>query len=451
MYFFYSLLLGLGFLILLPRFVFDGFKKGKYAAGFRERLGLLSPIPDQAGPVIWVHCVSVGETQAARPLVQGLRNRYPNHSIAVSTITVTGQKLAREIFTQEVEKVFYFPFDWRWIVRRTIKAIKPAAVVIMETELWPGFLRECEVQQIPVAIVNGRISERSFRRYRLIRGFMKRVLNSVSLALMQTEKDAARLGALGMSDDKIFVAGNIKFDAGNTSAGGQLAASLKERFQLSSDRPLVLAASTHAPEERMVLQAFSQLTEVTNRPRLMVAPRHPERFNEVAAMIKASGFKWTRRSETAKSDDEHADVILLDSIGELQSIYSLASIVFVGGSIAKTGGHNIVEPAGVGACVITGAYTYNFQAIVETFVNAGAVIQLPRLLDHQAAAELARVISELLANPAQQEKYGRFAAALVEQNRGTTERTLELLKTILPSHARTITPISVSLQSAPTS
>src|SRR6266550_7199497 len=169
MYFIYSLLLGLGFLLLLPRFLIDAFRHGKYVAGFRERLGSLSPLTNDGRPVVWIHCVSVGETQAARPLVRAIRARFPEHLIAISTITATGQNLAREVFEHDAAKVFYFPFDWRWVVRRTLKAIKPDAVLVMETELWPGFLRECQQQHIPVAIVNGRLSEQSFRRYRLIR------------------------------------------------------------------------------------------------------------------------------------------------------------------------------------------------------------------------------------------------------------------------------------------
>src|SRR6266446_1241804 len=240
MYFIYSLLLAVGFLILLPRFLYDAFRHGKYVAGFRERLGTLSPVTGQ--PLIWIHCVSVGETQAARPLVLELKKQLPNFCIAISTTTLTGQNLAREIFKNNAEKIFYFPFDWRWTVRRTLKALRPEAVLIMETELWPGFLRECEQQQIPVVVMNGRLSERSFRRYRLFRGFMSRVLRGVSLAIMQTEPDAVRL-------------------------------------------------------------------------RLLIAPRHPERFDEVAALIEASSISWARRSASPEATDATARVVLLDTIG----------------------------------------------------------------------------------------------------------------------------------------
>lgn len=434
MYFLYSLLLGLGFLILLPRFVIDAFRHGKYVAGFRERLGSVSPIRNEGRPVIWLHSVSVGETQAARPLVKGIKTRFPNHSIVVSTTTATGQRLAREIFKDEVERVFYFPFDWRWAVRKTLNAIKPEAVLLMETELWPGFLRECEHRNIPVAIVNGRLSDQSFGRYRLIKGFMKRVLGSLKMAIMQTEADAERLRALGMKENKTFVAGNLKFDAGALPTNGAATTEFRERFRLEKDAPVILAASTHAPEERLILQTLKKIAALNGlRPRLIIAPRHPERFTEVAGLIKAAGFRWTRRSASADGVDRQCEVILLDSIGELAAFYPLATIVFVGGSIAKTGGHNILEPAAVGACVVTGPHTFNFRLIVETFVEAGAVVQLPRLPEPESFDQLAQVFSELISDPSRRHELGKRAQKLVNRNRGATERTLELLEPMLGS------------------
>ncbi|MBC8032408.1 MAG: 3-deoxy-D-manno-octulosonic acid transferase [Pyrinomonadaceae bacterium] len=432
MYFIYSLLLALGFLILLPRFLFDAFRHGKYVAGFRERLGLLTPLQTNGRTVIWIHCVSVGETQAARPLVQSLKQRFPNHSIAVSTTTLTGQNVAREVFKNDVEKVFYFPFDWRWILRRTLTAVNPAAVLIMETELWPNFLRECEARRIPVAIVNGRLSEQSFRRYKLIKGFISRVLSSLSLAAVQTEADAQRLRALGLDAAKIFVAGNTKFDAGAASSTGTLTTEFRDRFKLGPAAPLIVAASTHAPEERIILNALKGVRLVSElQPRLMIAPRHPERFREVAALIQASGFPTTNRTAPTSPSDSACEVILLDSIGELPTVYSLASIVFVGGSIANAGGHNILEPAAVGASVITGAHTQNFKQIVETFVEAEAVIQLPPLSESEATIAMANAFEQLLLDPDKRSELGRRAFSLVNQNRGATERTLDLLSSIL--------------------
>ncbi|MGH9932482.1 MAG: 3-deoxy-D-manno-octulosonic acid transferase [Pyrinomonadaceae bacterium] len=451
MYFIYSLLLGLGFLILLPRFLLDAFRHGKYVAGFRERLGSLSPIAKDSRRVVWIHCVSVGETQAARPLVQGIKARFPETLIAISTITLTGQNLAREIFKHDAAMVFYFPFDWRWVVRRTLKAIDPDAVLVMETELWPGFLRECKNQQIPVALVNGRLSAQSFRRFSLIRRFMSRVLSSLSLALMQTEADAERLRALGMDTDKTFVFGSMKFDAGTMPAADSLTAEFRQRFGLADDSALILAASTHAPEERIMLDALKQTrSKSESRPRLMIAPRHPERFAEVAALVERSGFGWTRRTNAAADADRQADVILLDSIGELQSVYSAASLVFVGGSIAMTGGHNILEPAAVGACVITGAYTYNFHSIVESFVEAVAIVQLPPLSDSEATVQLANTISELLAEPSRRLEMGTRARSLVNDNRGATERTLQALDSLITTAANaSASPRPLSANSAP--
>lgn len=452
MYFIYSLLLGLGFLILIPRFAFDAFRHGKYVAGFRERLGSVTPMPKDGRPVVWLHCVSVGETQAARPLVQGIRKRFPEYAIAISTITLTGQKLAREILKHEADKVFYFPFDWRWIARKTLKAINPAAVLLMERELWPGFLRECQAQQIPVAIVNGRLSERSFRRYGWIKSFMSRVLGGIKVAIMQTEDDAQRFRALGMDPDKTFVCGSLKFDAGTTPVTHFLTQELNKRFSLDGGSPLILAASTHAQEERIILEALKLINSKSGlQPRLLIAPRHPERFGEVATLIEASGFQWTRRTAPEKQNDQQSQVILLDSIGELQSVYSLASIVFVGGSIANTGGHNVLEPAAAGACVITGAHTFNFQLIVENFVNAGAIIQLPPLSDSEAAVELANVSSELLTNPARRKQIGDHARRLVKENRGATERSLDLLSSILLYSGNVVENVnSLRAQSAPT-
>jgi 3-deoxy-D-manno-octulosonic-acid transferase len=443
MYFIYSLLLGLGFLILLPRFLLDGFRHGKYVAGFRERLGSVSPIEKNGRPVAWIHCVSVGETQAARPLVRSIRQRFPESLIAISTITLTGQNLAREVFKLDAARVFYFPFDWPWVVRRTLSAINPDTVLIMETELWPGFLRECKQQQIPVAIVNGRLSEQSFRRYRLIRPFMTRVLSSLSLAIMQTEADGERLRSLGMDASKILVSGNLKFDAGTIPPTDSLTREFRERFRLADDSDLILAASTHSSEEVIILNSFRQVisrieTKTQAKPRLMIAPRHPERFTEVADLLKSSGLRWTRRTSPSDASDGQAEVVLLDSIGELDSIYPLASIVFVGGSIAKTGGHNILEPAALGASVITGPHTYNFQSIVETFVKADAIIQLKPMSDSAAIVALANVISDLLADPERRRELGRLAKSLVTENRGATERTIESLRSILSNPASAV-------------
>ncbi len=432
MYFVYSLLLTLGFVLLLPRFIFDAFRHGKYVAGFGERLGWLRPLEATGHRVIWLHCVSVGETQAARPLVKGIRKRFPDQLLVVSTITLTGQQLARELFSEEAARIIYFPFDWRWTVRRALTAVQPSAVLLMETEIWPNFLRECQRQQIPAAIVNGRISNQSFRRYKLIRSFVSRVLNCLSLAAMQANADAERISTLGIDQGKVFVTGNLKFDAGSIPFSNTVAAEFRKRFNISNDAPLILAASTHAPEESILLEAIQRLANPSGSSvRLILAPRHPERFSEVAELMAKSGLDWSRRTSAAGPMDENCSVILLDTIGELASLYSLASVVFVGGSIAKHGGHNIIEPAATAAAIVTGAHTHNFDAIVKAFVANGALIQLPPASAEVLKVEIARVFEELLLNKQHRDQLGQRARRLVEQNLGATDRTLKLLDSIL--------------------
>ena len=451
MYFIYSVLLSIAFLILLPRFLFDALRHGKYVAGFRQRLGDVQPILDPHTPLIWIHAVSVGEAQAARPLVQELKTRFPDISLAISTTTRTGQELAHDIFKDDAVSIFYFPFDWRWTVRRVLSTIRPTAVIILETELWPGFLRECRNQKVPVAIVNGRLSGQSFRRYRLVKRFISRVLSFITLAIMQTDADANRLIELGMEPENVRVSGSVKFDAGLSPATTSAADYFDERFALNSPAPIILAASTHAPEERIILESFKQILTRQPDARLLIAPRHPERFNDVASLIELSGLSYSRRTKPAVVADRTNSVILLDSIGELQSVYSLATIVFVGGSIARTGGHNILEPAAVGACVVTGGYTHNFQAIVETFSKADALVQLSPMPEAEAREELTTVLTGLLVDHARRADIGARAKKLVNQNRGATQRTVDWLEPLLLSSPDAVGQVSsLSVQDAST-
>ena len=424
MYLAYSLLLSLGLLLSTPYFLFQALAHRKYIDGLRERLGFLPAISAQ--PVIWVHCVSVGETQAARPLVERLRKELPHHSLVVSTVTLTGQKLASDLFRNQAARIFYFPFDWRWSVRRALKAISPAAVLVMETELWPNFLRECKARHIPVAVVNGRISRKSFGRYHMIRFFLRRVFADLELAVMQSERDAERIRELGMARERIFTSGNLKFDASVV----EQKTDVSFRFGLDAEVPLVLAASTHAPEEKIVLESFKSLRQ-SQPARLMLAPRRPERFNEVAELIETSGFSWARRTNTPQVGDANAEVILLDTIGELPAVYSLATVVFVGGSLVDRGGHNVLEPAAHGVAVVTGAHTHNFQAIVDLLREANAIVQLPPLADADAVHALAEVFRRLLTDPDWRTQLGSRAKALVAANQGATERTMKLITPLL--------------------
>jgi 3-deoxy-D-manno-octulosonic-acid transferase len=434
MYLFYSLLLTAGTVALLPLFLYKALRHGKYVAGIKERLGQLSFTNQEQRPVIWLHCVSVGETQAARPLAQALLEQFPSHALVVSTVTRTGQEVARKVFAGEAAAVFYLPFDWAWSVRRALRKVNPRYVLIMETELWPNFLRECRRRGVRIALVNGRLSERSFRGYKLIGRFSRRIVQCLDLALMQSEADAERIRALGLRAERVAVSGNLKFDADAAKDKQALGLELGTRFQLgSADHPLIVAASTHKPEEHIMIEALKRLRAISSAPapRLLIAPRHPERFNETAALLDSSGLTWTRRTNPQHESDAVCDCILLDSIGELRAVYDQASIVFVGGSLARNGGHNVLEPAEVGACIVTGAHTANFKAIMDNFLERDALIQLPALSEAEAIVELARLFAELLSDEARRDSMGERARAVVESNRGATARTIKLLAPML--------------------
>ncbi len=453
MFFLYSLLLAVAVLALLPVFLLDALRHGKYVAGLSERMGGVPALAAEGRPVIWLHCVSVGETQAARPLVRLLRERFPTHQLAVSTTTLTGQRLAREVFRAEGAHVFYFPFDWAWSVRRALRRVRPALVVVLETELWPRFLHECRARSVPVALVNGRLSERSFRGYRKIAPFIRRVVGALTLAVVQTEQDAARLRALGLPAERIRVAGNLKFDAPAEADPHPLTDALRERFGFDDARPLVVAASTHAPEESLLLEAFKLLRAATPqlRPRLLLAPRHPERFNEVAALLAASGLAWTRRSNALAVTDANAELVLLDSIGELRAAYPLAALVFVGGSLAPVGGHNVLEPAAHARCIVTGAHTFNFAAIMHDFLDRQALLQLPALDARHAPHALARTFQELLIDDERRRAYGTRARAALAESRGATARTVDLLTPLLQEKTEVRGQRSVQKHTQPTS
>jgi 3-deoxy-D-manno-octulosonic-acid transferase len=422
MFFVYSLLYTISFILLTPFFLL---KSGKYFSGFKQRFGSLPKLPESDKKTIWLHCVSVGETNAARPLVEKLLENFPDYRLVISNTTKTGHNLASRIFAEKAEMVFYFPFDWKFTVKRSLKNIKPDIVLLMETELWFNFIREAHKSGAKVAIVNGRISEKSFNRYAIITNAMRWVLHYVDLALVQTQIDARRFSDLGLRRTKIKVIGSLKFDQDRDATESALTQQLAERFAVSEDAPIVLAASTHSPEEKWILEAFKEVYKSAEGklPRLMIAPRHPERFDEVKQIIKNSGFDWATRSENPSSRDKAAEVILIDSIGELRATFPLASIVFVGGSLIKHGGQNVLEPASAKKAIITGFYTMNFEEIVNDFVAREAIVQLPKLSESEIVPKLTEVILELLKDDKQRLKLAENAATLMRVSRGSTKRT----------------------------
>jgi 3-deoxy-D-manno-octulosonic-acid transferase len=435
MYFIYSLLLTVGFVLLLPRFLLDAMRSGKYVTGLRQRLGNIPKINSNGKRVVWLHCVSVGEARAAQSLVRELKNKFPNLVLVVSTTTVTGQNLAREIFRDHAAAVFYFPIDWAWTVRRTLRAIQPSAVLVMETEIWPRLFREARKRNVPVALLNGRISEKSFRRYKLVRPFIARALSDLTFASMQTESDATRIAQLGLPSQQLRVSGNLKFDSAAASIDENRTSEIRSRFGFNGSRPLIVAASTHDSEEAVLVEAFRQIRQQHPDARLVIAPRHPERFESVASLLANCGFKFARRSAATSPDDTDADIILLDSIGELTAVYSLAAVAFVGGSIAPHGGHSVIEPAAFGVCTITGWHTHNFAAVTKALLDEGGLIQLAHTVE--PATEIARTTNQLLSDNTRREEIGRRAQAVCEAGKGATNRTLDMIAGLLtapPAH-----------------
>lgn len=431
MFFVYSLLLTIAFVLMSPLFFL---RREKYASGFSQRLGNYPEFKHDGRPVIWLHCVSVGETNAARPLVDALHRSFPSHRIVISTTTKTGQELAERIFADKADTVFYFPFDWKFSVKRALETFKPTVVLLMETEIWPRLIREIHLSGAHVAIVNGRLSEKSFKRYLYVKGFVRNVLGFVDMALMQDEKDASRIDQLGLDPAKIFVTGNLKFDQNLSTDEMELTRVFRERFGIDGTKPLIAAASTHEPEERWILESLDG--ELGHRCRLLIAPRHPERFDDVANLLRDSPYSFVKRTREITDQDKEVDIILLDSIGELRAVYPLAEIVFVGGSLIPHGGQSILEPASLGKPIVTGPHTMNFDAVVSEFLENDALIQLPE--SHQEYEITERLyealVNTLLDNAERRQTLGQNAAAVMgRSNNLATERTIEQLRQMISS------------------
>lgn len=430
MYFAYSLLLTIGFLLMLPMFLL---RREKYASGFRQRLGNYPRFEHDDRRVIWLHCVSVGETNAARPLVDAIRKEFPQHRLVISTTTKTGQDLAQKIFSDKADAIFYFPFDWKFSVRRALVNFRPWLVLLMETEIWPRLIHEAKLSGARVAIINGRLSQRSFTRYSKVAAFVSMVMGDVDLALMQGEDDARAIQGLGINPERIRETGNIKFDLEVSTDEVEIANRLRRRFSFGDGGYLIVAASTHSPEERLLLKAFEKAREsLQTKPRLLIAPRHPERFDDVEALVRDAGISIVRRSETESTWDKQADVVLLDTIGELRGVLSLGDIVFIGGSLIPHGGQSVLEPAAFGKAIITGPHTHNFDSIIEAFLRHKALVQLDLESDEECyISPLADKLVGLLVDPVERESLGRNARALMDANRGATSRAVEMIKSLM--------------------
>jgi len=416
-YLLYSLILALGFVLALPWFLWKDRSSGKYSRSFRERMGRLPASLDAGGrPSIWIHAVSVGEVLAARTLVEPLRRRLPAHNVFVSTTTVTGHAVARQALSG-VDGLFFAPFDWPSPVRQALDRLRPSLLLLIETEIWPNLIHEARRRGTRVAVVNGRISPRSFARYRRIRAFLRPVLAEVDVFLMQEPSHVRRIVEMGAPPARVRALGNLKFDALEPA---QISDDLSRLFADGHAGPTWVAGSTVAGEEELVLRAFRQVREAVPDARLVLAPRHPERFGAVPALVEAAGFRCARRS-ISESGWDGAEVLLLDTLGELASVYPVATAVFVGGSLVPAGGHNVLEAAVAGKAIVVGPHMENFQEIADRFRDEGGMIQVA------TAEDLAPEVISLLTDVTRRRSVGTRAQELIEASRGALRETVEAL------------------------
>jgi 3-deoxy-D-manno-octulosonic-acid transferase len=427
----YSAALAAAFLITLPYWLLQMLRQQKYRAGLLEKLGSVSTrlrLLAQQEQVIWVHAVSVGEVLAIAGLIEELRRRSPRHKIFVSTTTDTGQALARKRFGEDC--VFYFPMDFAFAIRPYLRALHPQMVVIAETEFWPNFMRLAHASGARIAIVNARISDRSWPRYRRFRSLIGKVLAHVDLFLAQTPDDAARLRGIGADPQRVRISGNLKFDIAPL-AHSPFVDQLRNSFETHDTAPILVCGSTVEGEEPLLLDVFRQLLPQYPQAVMILAPRHPERFDAVATLLKQSSIGFSRRSAwggktNGKTDSESLSgkIFLLDTIGELAAVYALADIAFVGGSLVRRGGHNIIEPALHGAAIVVGNHTENFRDIVKLFQSRDAIRIAP-------PSQLQQVFSELLADDNQRKALGQRAAETIRSQMGATIRTADALQELL--------------------
>ena len=431
MYSLYSVLVLVIAVLAAPWFVYQALRHKKYVASLGQRMGYLPVSFNIDGDEsIWVHAVSVGEVLTARPLISDLKRRYPDLRLFLSTTTLAGQQLARRS-VQDVDAVFYFPFDLGIFVRRTLDLVRPRLFIMMETEIWPIVLRECRRRGVRTAVVNGRLSARSFPRYRMVRPLMKRVLDHVDRFLVQSEESARRFIELGADPSRVVVTGSLKFDSLDLS---NTAARSRDRvlrfFRVPASRPVIVAGSTMKGEETVVLRAFRRLRASAPNALLVLAPRNPERFAEVEQLVRSEGWKTSRRTDLAVDTEPRVDVVVLDTIGELATVYQIATVVFVGGSIVATGGHNVLEPAVFGKPIVFGPHMENFAEIADAFVTNGAGVQL------SGEQQLDEVFLTLMGDPVRRARLGAAARALVEANRGAKEKSVTVLADLLPRETR---------------
>jgi 3-deoxy-D-manno-octulosonic-acid transferase len=398
-----------------------GFRDKTHWRGFSQRFGLGTTV---RGRSIWVHAVSVGEVQAAVPLVEALLTRFPQIPLVLTTVTPTGRARAEAIFKQRVD-VRYVPIDWPGSVSRFFQRVQPQLAVILETEIWPNLYHRCGRMGVPLVLASARISPRSVNRYRRLVGLFRETLSHGIFIAAQSQEDAERFRSIGASEERTHVVGNIKFDFGyppDMEARGH-----ELRQMLGAHRPVWVAGSTHEKEEELLIAAHRRIRERFSNALLVLVPRHPPRFPEVAALLREQGLRFVRRTSAVPVTGD-TEVYLLDTLGELPPFYAAGDVAFVGGSLGvdHVGGHNLLEPAALGLPIVAGPHNFNSADIARMLGERGAL----RLVHD--AAELAKVVGGLLADPRARTTMGASGRKTVDDNRGAVGRLMKFLEPLLP-------------------
>ncbi len=410
------------------------FVRGKSREGLAERLGRLPEqvreVSERGGPVVWFQAVSVGEVAALQPILDEFRAREPMAHPVLSTTTPTGRQMAQRR-KLDVEAIFYFPFDIFPAVERTLDALRPAMLVLVESEIWPNLLAAAKRRGVKTCIVNGRIGDKAFSRAAAVRPLFRWALGNIDLICAQSEIDAERFIALGAAPERVKVLGNSKFDEPWPQVSQVEAARMREEFGFPEDAPVLLAGSTHEGEEEAVLEAFSHLRTKYHNLQLIIAPRHPERGDRIHEMVESFGFQVYRRSHAQAGHPQpepagpQARVVILDTIGELARVFAVATVVFMGGSLVKVGGHNILQPIAQGKPVLTGPHMHNFRGILDIALRSQAVKVI------RDARELEQAVDELLSCPEQIQQMGERGLQMLEAQRGASARMAEALVELL--------------------
>ncbi|KAF1683940.1 3-deoxy-D-manno-octulosonic acid transferase [Veillonella sp. R32] len=430
MYWVYNILLIIYWIGLIPVILYRlAFEEGFYER-IRQSAGLM---PDslmrkiEGRRAIWVHAASVGEIVATSPIVKDIKKKFPEAVVVVSVVTATGHAMAHRIIP-EAEGIIFFPLDLPFLTQRILDIIKPITILLVETEIWPNFLRIAEKEKIPVMMVNGRISDRSMKRYMMIRSFTKEMLASIQYFCMQSKLDAEYIQVLGAAKERITVTGNTKYDQTYAQVTEEEKRQLQDEFGFGRNHPIIVAGSTHRGEEEAVLTAFNEILKAYPEARLLIAPREIMRGNDVKALAEKNGLRAICRSTMTGPVHVKTPVVVLDTIGELGRLYSLGDIIFVGGSLVKTGGHNILEPAAHGKPILVGPHMFNFKEIYSLLSSRHACLMV------KDTKELVDTMLLLCRDKELRDTMGQNCLDIVHENRGATQRNTEELRKLFESH-----------------